>query len=230
VTRSALLLAIVASLGLASCVISPQPSPPLALDGDQIGLTEGIESVTTSIGFHGGPGSVDPAEGVVVVTNLDESSSPSTAPVNADGSFDIAVPGQNGQTFRFQAKNGSTRSTPFDLTVQITGGVTEDTSYRDCLVVKPSDWIDFDGTGDKQSVVVTNACDTSVTYLPPRLRRGRAGFAFSPTKQFTLEPGESSTVTVVAGTGTEIEDVLILQATGDLADERWITLTLPDPK
>src|SRR5690242_17794280 len=86
---------------LASCVVSPQPSPPLevVLDGSRIGLESGTELTTNVVGFEAGPGAVDPAGGVVVITNLDAGDAPSIASVQKDGSFAIAVPGQPGQRF-----------------------------------------------------------------------------------------------------------------------------------
>ncbi|MFT3767122.1 MAG: Kazal-type serine protease inhibitor family protein [Minicystis sp.] len=172
---------------VAGCVVSPQPSPPdLVLQGRLIDLNPGVELAKNVIGFHAGPGAVSPAQGVVIVTNLDASDAPSVAVVQKDGSFDIAVPGQPGQAYRFQAKAGDTRSKPFDLDVAVdSSGVTSDLNTGSgCLVAEPAIWIALDGPGATQDLRVKNTCTGSVTVAAPHLRRGLAGFSFSPAAPF----------------------------------------------
>ena len=138
-TLSSMCLGLLGAIA-AGCVVSPQPSPPdLILDGDRIGFTAGVELVASVTGFEALPGTVDPPEGVVVVTNLDANDAPSFADVQPDGSFVIAVPGVAGQRYRFQAKNANARSQPFDITVGSMGAwfVTA-LDDLDCLVVMPA--------------------------------------------------------------------------------------------
>ncbi len=226
-------LALSALMGLGvGCIVSPQPSPPfeVAFEGDRIGLTGGIELTSNVVGFHAEPGTVDPPEGEVIVTNLDATDSPSVAKVQLDGSFDVAVPGQPGQRFRFQAKVGDARSEPFDLAVDSTGSVVSAvTPTSACLTIAPAAWAAFDGAGDARSLVIKNTCGETASIDTPQLRRGRAGFTFSPTDAIDLADGETATLTVVAGGASELEDVLLLDVAGPAPELRAITLTLPDP-
>lgn len=215
----------------AGCGVSPQPSPPDAiLDGDRIGLTPGVELVASVTGFAAEPGTVSPPRGKVLITNLDGSDAPSTTDVQPDGSFTIAVPGVAGQTYRFQVKDGDTRSQPYDLVVSSSGTTATNVELAPtCLVAKPARWAKLDGPGDALSIVLHNQCDTPVAIATPRLRRGLAGFSFSPTKPLDVAPGELATLTVHAGGAGETEDVLLLDVTAPAASRRAITLTIPDP-
>ncbi len=216
----------------AGCVVSPQPSPPVevTLDGGLIGLRPGVELTSGVIGFEAGPGAVDPPEGVVVITNLDADDAPSMASVQKDGSFAIAVPGQPGQRFRFQAKLGSNRSTTFDIAVDASGQDFDPNAdaATACITLDPESWIALDGAGDAKSIVIRNACSGAVAIDAPHLRRGLAGFSFSPTSPIDLAAGEVATITVHAGDGPEMEDVLLLDVTAPAGARRAITLTVPD--
>lgn len=232
--RLALFLGFLTALATAGagCVVSPQPSPPdLVLDGDRIDLHPGTGLVSTLIDFSGGPGAVHPAEGVVVITNLDTTEAPSFAKVQPDGSFALAVPGQPGQTFRFQAKSGNLRSQPADFVVS-TGGEAIDTAVEGpaCLALDPSRWIALDGASDARSIVIRNQCSGAVSLGAPHLRRGLAGFSFTPTTPLTIAAGDVATLTVKAGAGgAESEDVLLLDVTAPSVTHRALTLTVPDP-
>lgn len=225
------LLAVFVAVAAASCVVSPQPSPPdVILDDDRIGLTPGVEGFASVIGFEAAPGTVKPAQGVVVITNLDADDAPSFAKVEPDGSFAVAVPGQSGQTFRFQAKNGAARSEPVDVAVN-TSGTAIDTATAvapSCLVLDPSGWLALDGAADARSLVIRNDCGVSATIAAPRLRRGLGAFSFSPTTPITVPAGGVATLTVHAGSGAETEDVLILDVKTPAPGRRSITLTVPD--
>jgi hypothetical protein len=215
----------------AGCVVSPQPSPPdLVLDDDRIGLHPSPALVTTVINFEAAPGAVHPAEGVVVVTNLDTTEAPSFAKVQPDGSFAIAVPGQAGQTFRFQAKSGDVRSQPADFVVG-TGGEAIDKAVEGpaCLALDPARWIALGGISAARSIVIHNQCSDAVSLGAPHLRRGLAGFSFTPTTPVTIAAGGVATLTVKAGAGAETEDVLLLDVTAPELSHRAITLTVPDP-
>lgn len=228
--RLALLLGFLAAVA-AGCVVSPQPSPPdLVLDDDRIGLHPGMGLVSKVIDFEGAPGTVHPAEGIVVITNLDTTEAPSFAKVQPDGSFTIAVPGVAGQTFRFQAKNGSVRSQPADFVVN-TGGEAIDTAVEGpaCLAFDPARWIALDGVSDARSIVIRNQCSGAVSLGAPHLRRGLAGFSFTPTTPVTIAAGSVATLTVKAAAGAETEDVLLLDVTAPALSHRAITLTVPDP-
>jgi hypothetical protein len=231
--RLALCLGLLAALATAAagCVVSPQPSPPdLVLDDDRIGLHPGTGLVNTLIDFEASAGAVHPAEGVVVITNLDTTDAPSFAKVEPDGSFALAVPGTPGQTFRFQAKSGAQRSQPFDFVVS-TGGEAIDNAVEatPCLTLDPARWVALDGASDARSIVIRNQCSGAVSLGAPHLRRGLAGFSFTPTTPFTIAAGKVATITVKASAGAEREDVLVLDITAPEPSHRAITLTVPDP-
>jgi hypothetical protein len=223
----ATLLATSVSLAAMGCVVSPQPSPPgPTLEASLVspGLTP--EAAFEGVIVRGAPGTVDPPEGVVVVTNLDASDPPSIAPVAADGSFEIAVPGTVADVLRLQVDVGPARSEPIDLRIDGTVFVEAVPALDDCLVIDPTRWVELDGIGDARSLVLENGCDVPVRFAAPRLRRGLAGFGVTPTAAFELAPGQTTTLSVrAAGADVEREDVLLLEA--DLT-RRAITLTLPD--
>jgi hypothetical protein len=224
---------LVAGIVGASCVVSPQPTPPdSVLVGNLIGLNPGTELAKDVIGFQGAPGAVDPPTGVVVVTDLDATDTPSIATVQPDGSFFIAVPGQPGETFRFQAKNGNARSAPFDVIVGSSGAdITPLAQQPGCLALEPGNWLALDGAGSMRDLVLRNDCSGPLALAAPHLRRGLAGFSFAldvSTPPLTLAAGATATITVQAGDGAEVEDVLYLDATGPTAVRRAVTLTVPD--
>jgi hypothetical protein len=225
VARLGLLLALVGG-----CVVSPQPSPPdIVFDGDLLGLNPGVELVAAVSGFQAAPGTVSPPKGVVVVTNLDDASAPSVAEVQPDGSFAIAVPGFPGQRYRFQAKDGDARSLPFDVRLSSGGDAAARIPPEvDCLVLTPGSWLSLDGPGDVRSIVLTNQCDGAVSIAPPRLRRGLGGFSLTRRSAIQLAPGDVALITVLASTGSEPEDLLLLDVVAPVAASRAITLTVPD--
>ncbi|MBK8940539.1 MAG: hypothetical protein IPM79_23730 [Polyangiaceae bacterium] len=222
------------SLSLASCVVSPQPSPPGEdpdLDGDGIDIVgAGTEDLNELLTFDAAPGSVDPAKGVVIVTNLERSDAPSRVVVRDDGSFSVALAGFPGDTVRFQVDQDGARSQPVDIAVDATGqvvDVVEDAPA--CLAIDPARFVALSGAGDAQSIVVRNECEVAVLIDAPRLRRGRGPFTFSPTGALSLEPGEAGFVTVRAvGAADEREDVLFFDVSAPEPARRAITLTVPE--
>lgn len=225
-------LAVAFTTLVVGCVVSPQPSPPgsdPSLDGDGIGTVELTETLDQSnlLSFEAAPGTVDPAEGVVVVTNLANSDAPSLAAVAADGSFTIALAGFPGDTVRFQVKSGAKRSQPFDIVVgadRVT--LTEPAPLPGCLTIDPARWVALDGEGDARNVLVSNECAFSVQIGAPSLRRGKAGFSFSPTQPVSLNPGQTAFLTVRADVVTdEPEDVLFLDLAGPDVPRQAITIS-----
>jgi len=218
----------------AGCVVSPQPSPPLdepSIDDDGFSVIEtGAEDANMFVSFSAAPGTVDPPEGDVIVTNLDNDDAPSVASVNDDGSFTIALAGLPTDVIRFQVKQ-TLRSQPIDLAIDATAqGITVVEDSPSCFVIEPARYVPLDGAGDARSVVLRNECEDSVRIDAPRLRRGQASFTFSPTDSFTIEPGEVTFITIrVEGSDGEVEDVLFLDVIEPEVTRRAITLTVPDP-
>jgi hypothetical protein len=227
--RSTLCLLAAGAVAL-GCVVSPQPSPPEAqLSGSLIGLAPAESLVAKVIAFEGGPGAVKPPRGEVLVTNLDSADAPSRADVQPDGSFLIGVPGVVGQRFRFQVKDGDTRSQPFDLALDATGTTADAIAVQPaCLTVDPPRWAALDGAGAERALTLHNDCTSAVSLAVPHLRRGLAGFTVFPASALTLAAGEKRALTVRAGDGAEVEDVLLLDVTAPAAAQRAVTLTVPD--
>jgi hypothetical protein len=216
-------------MAIAGCVVSPQPSPPVdspELDGGLVSVGLTPESLLESITIVGAPGAVDPAEGSVVVTNLDRDDAPSVAPVQPDGSFEIVVNGALSEELRLQARTQDARSQPVDLLLDASGTLVSSPVDFACLTIEPALWLELDGQGDARSIVLTNGCAEALTIAAPRLRRGLAGFTFSPTAPIALGAGEATTVTVRAVTTTqEDEDVIFFEIVAPTAGRRAITIT-----
>jgi hypothetical protein len=225
-----------ASLALlaASCVVSPQPIPPAdepELDGDGISVFDNsAEDAIGLISFTAAPETVFPAEGQVIVTNLETGDAPSFVSVASDGSFSVALVGAPTDVIRFQVKQ-AVRSQPVDLRIDATAEsveIVEDTPS--CFVIEPARYAPLEGAGDSVSLVLRNECDANVRIDSPRLRRGQASFTFSPTSSFTIEPGSASFITVQrADSDGEVEDVLLLDVIEPEPTRRAITLSIPDP-
>jgi hypothetical protein len=222
------------SVAITSCVVSPQPSPPdpdPEIFGDGIAVNgAGTEDIADHLVFEAAAGTVVPAEGVVIATNLDTVDSPSTVAVRPDGSFSIALPGVAGDVVRFQVDQDGARSEPVDILVDATGQVADVVEDEPaCLVLEPTRFVPLDGAGDERTIVVSNECVDTVRFDAPRLRRGLGPFTFSPTGTFEVAPGESGFITVRAvGEADENEDVLFLEVLEPVPTRRAITLTVPE--
>ncbi|WP_437736825.1 hypothetical protein [Sorangium sp. So ce1335] len=217
---------------LGGCVVSPQPSPPVhdpILDAGLIVVPETIKVFQDQISLYGEPGAVEPAGGVVVVTNLDSLDAPVLAEVGADGSFLVTVTASEQQVLRMQVKQGERRSAPTDLLLAGSpiSGTHRTLDHLPCLEIDT--WVSFEGGAGARDVLVRNTCDEDVAIEAPRLRRGAAPFSVSPAAAFVVPAGGTGLVTVRAdGGGVEREDVLFLDVTSPEPGRRALTLTLPD--
>ncbi|KYF53130.1 hypothetical protein BE08_12545 [Sorangium cellulosum] len=214
------------------CVVSPQPSPPVhdpILDAGLVGVPEGIKVFHDQISLQGQPGAVEPAGGVVVVTNLDSLDAPVLAEVGADGGFLVTMTASEGQVLRIQVKQEERRSAPLDLLLAGSpiSGTNRTLDHLPCLEIDT--WVSFEGGAGARDVGVRNTCDEDVAIDAPRLRRGAAPFSVSPAAPFVVPAGGEAVVTVRAdGGGVEREDVLFLDVTSPEPGRRALTLTLPD--
>ncbi|WP_437310204.1 hypothetical protein [Sorangium sp. So ce388] len=220
------------SVLLGGCVVSPQPSPPVRdpiLDGGLIGVNGDFSILKNQISLEGMPGAVDPAEGLIVVTNLDTTDAPVLGEVNEDGSFLITLNASTENVLRLQVKQDERRSTPVDLLLAASpAGSTERVlDLLPCLELEPEVWVALEGGA--RDIVVRNTCADDVSIEAPRLRREGGPFSVSPAAAFVVPAGESTLVTVRAdGGGVEREDVLFLDITAPEPARRALTLTLPD--
>ncbi|WP_437290521.1 hypothetical protein [Sorangium sp. So ce406] len=216
---------------LGGCVVSPQPSPPVHepfLDGGLVGVPESFVQ-QDQISIQGQPGAVEPAEGVVLVTNLDSLDAPVLAEVADDGSFLVTLTASEEQVLRLQAKQGERRSAPVDVVLAGSpiSGTHRALDHLPCLEIDT--WVSFEGGAGARDVVVRNTCAEDVAIEAPRLRRGAAPFSVSPAAAFVVPAGETGLVTVRAdGGGVEREDVLFLDVTSPEPGRRALTLTLSD--
>ncbi len=225
--------AIAISLALTSCVVSPQPSPPDPepdLDGGGIGVLDpGTEDIGYLLTFEAAPGTVDPARGTVIVTNLDLDDAPSRVAVRSDGSFTIALAGLPGDTVRFQVDQDGNRSEPADVEVDATGQVgtlVEDAPA--CLTFAPARYLPLAASA-AHSIVIRNDCSETVSLGAPRLRRGLGPFTFSPTAPIQIAAGDVAFITVrSSGEADEHEDVLLVDVLAPVIARRAVTLTVPD--
>ncbi|WP_437562079.1 hypothetical protein [Sorangium sp. So ce542] len=225
--RGAVVSALLAVL-LGGCVVSPQPSPPV-LDGALVGVKDEPMVLVDQIALEGKPGAITPAEGVIVVTNLDTLDAPVVADVNPDGSFIATVMARTEHVLRMQVKQGELRSEPADLRLAGPSSTEKTLDHLPCLELTPGAWVTFEADGGARDVVVRNGCAEGVSIEAPRLRRGAAPFSVSPEAPFVVPPGGSTVVTVRAdGDGDEREDVLFLDVTAPEPGRRALTLTLPD--
>ncbi|KYF81461.1 hypothetical protein BE11_36600 [Sorangium cellulosum] len=216
---------------LGGCVVSPQPSPPVhepILDGGLVGVPESFVQ-QDQVSLQGKPGAVEPAGGVVLVTNLDSLDAPVLAEVADDGSFTVTLTASEDHVVRIQAKQGERRSAPLDVVLAGSpiSGTHRVLDHLPCLEIDT--WVSFEGGAGARDVAVRNTCAEDVAIEAPRLRRGAAPFSVSPAAAFVVPAGETGLVTVRAdGGGVEREDVLFLDVTSPEPGRRALTLTLPD--
>ncbi|WP_437626099.1 hypothetical protein [Sorangium sp. So ce1151] len=217
---------------LGGCVVSPQPSPPVLdpiVDGELVGVSGEFGILRNQISVEGRPGAVAPAEGLIVVTNLDTTDAPVLGEVNEDGSFFVTVTASTENILRVQVKQDQRRSRPVDLLLAASpaGSTLRILDHLPCLEMEPDAWVTVEGGA--RDVVIRNTCADDVSIEAPRLRREGGPFSVSPAAAFVVPSGESTLVTVrVDGGGAEREDVLFLDVTAPEPGRRALTLTLPD--
>ena len=210
---------------LVGCAVSPQPTPP-NLDPQRIMGTGGPEAVSQPT-VLGAAGSVDPAEGAVVLTNLDRDVAPVAEPVRADGSFIVTVPGAITDELRVQVRSGDVRSEPLDI-VSIDGEVYMEAErpLAGCFTVDPPWELDFGvvrGT-ERRAIELRNDCPDRVE-VSPRFRMGSTAFSLEgmPTG---VDAGARVEVTIVANApaGAIDEETLLIEVSAPMEDRRPITL------
>lgn len=176
---------------------------------------------------NGAIGAVDPAEGAVVLTNLDRDAAPVAEPVRADGSFVVTIAGAITDELRLQVRSGDVRSEPLDV-VSIDGEtyMEADRPLAGCFTADPAYELDFGvvrGTA-RRRVTLRNDCPDRVE-MTPRFRMGSTAFTLEgmPT---ALDAGERAEVTIVASVpdGAIDEETLLIEVTAPMTDRRAITL------
>lgn len=207
------------------CTVGPQPVPP-SFDPQVLVVAdtpaEAVQDAVTMRALVGAPGTVDPAEGVIVATPLDGAGPILVEPVRPDGSFELNV---TANELRLQARNGELRSEPID--VAIAGSELRVLAPRhECLSVTPALESDFGavrvGEAGELTLEVRNDCDFEVG-LGTRFREGGL-FEITSSISETLPPGASLSLQLRAIPTAEgaFEDTLFVDINPD--DRRVLTL------
>lgn len=211
------------------CGISPKPEPPSAeptlpvIDPVQIVSQEPTDGPPEPT-IVGGPGAVEPPDGIVRATNLDDTGDPLDAVIQADGSFALWLDLFAGDEIRLQVITDAVRSEPFDfVVVSGKGALPAPRPLADCLILAPAAQIDI--TKSLQ-VVVTNRCPFDVSVNAPLVRRPASGWIAGAGALWPslLAPAAKVTIAMQAPAGVDdAEEVIFIEAVGPQTDRRPIT-------
>ncbi len=218
---------------LGGCVVSPQPSPPVhepILDTGLVGVSGDPMVLRQQVFLKGEPGAVEPAEGVVLVTNLDSADAPVVAEIKADGSFVAAVDASTDQVLRIQVKQGERRSEPVDL--QLTGTPIDATRTMAGAPALPLRSSPRRGSRSGPAKATWSSAIRAPRTWPSARRacaaaQGRSGSA-RRRRSWCRRASPPSSRCARDGEGVEREDVLFLEVTAPEPGRRAVTLTLPD--
>lgn len=209
----------------------PEEQEPPELEEDRLhGMPDvGLGAMTVTVwGISGETGAVDPAEGTVVVTNLDNAEPPVRTDVRDDGTFSLEAAGEDGDVFRIEAIVEGVRSDPVDRRAN-----EEDRELQpvmrplaDCFVTDPKARLAFTGDARDAQVAIDNGCDERLELETPRLRTDRSDFAVEPTEAFELAPDATANVEVRLQEELSEGDhaILFIEVTSPQRDRRPVTL------
>lgn len=223
------LVCCLALLGSWGCIASPQPSPP-NLSPEGISRRSNHTDVMDGIVVFGQPGTVEPAEGVVVVTNLDQPFDPAVEPVLVDGGFMVLTEGLITDEYRIQVRSGGARTVPLDVVGNLDDATLAPAPrpLADCLQLMPAYELEFGevrvGERVEETVVIRNECAQNVELLEPRFRESDT--PFTAGNAGTIAPGEAREIVVAAVPTTpgSFEATLFVEATSPESDRRPLTL------
>lgn len=211
---------------LAGCGVDPLPEPP-SLVGDLLGQAcgacDGQGKVT------GRPGSVTGADRIWVV-NLDGQEPPVTAPVAADGSFELFVSAMEGDEIRLQARRDELRSEPRDAVMVTSGALgAAPRPLSSCFVVAPELAFTDTTVGDAapKALRLQHTCAAPLQIDAVTLRAPSADFTVTaPAVPLVLAPGAFADVSVdfaPSAVGLR-EEVLLIEVAQPEVDRRPVTL------
>jgi hypothetical protein len=199
---------IVLGIGLAStalgCGVSPQPEPPSArpkLDADSV-LFDPKTIIVDAVAFIGEPGAVVPAEGDVVVINLDSTGPPVVRPVESDGSFQLVIAGKPDDEYRFQIRSPKGRSQPIDLVGDVSGALLGPVPHplADCLTLTPALELEFASVKVastlERTIVIRNDCASPLSFAASSFRTSIPAFVQVVAAPGSLAPGAQASVTL----------------------------------
>jgi hypothetical protein len=211
--------------------VSPKPEPPVTVPKPP--TFEAVPRVQTlddtEVGIIADPLTVDPPDGVVRAYNLETADPAREAPIQADGSFQLVLPGRLGDELRLELLLDSIGSAPKDWVVTEPGSPLAEVEppLGDCFVVTPSTL--FIRRGATEFVTVEDTCDLGIQLDAPRPRGTFGAFAVGDGQSWplTLEVGHAVKLDVVVSDG-EVDDeaIYFVEASAPESDRRAVTLRI----
>jgi hypothetical protein len=207
------------------------PEPPAEqLDFAKIGGPE-VQPAMNVITAIGQPGAGPPGH-VLRVTNLDDVQAPSDVVIADDGSFEISVPGENGDELRFHTRDGRERDEPIDVIWNYGFTLSE---RIDCVTLTPPlqrDYglVEVGGTPVINTVVLRNECAETVQVTAVRFRTAAGDYSFeasNPVPPVDVVPDDTRAWYVVfspAQIGDSESIVFVEVTTPEGADRYPITV------
>ena len=202
-------------LTLVGCVVTESGNPPLK----PVVTTDSVMGMTgfvmTDFEFSG---TVMPAEGTVLVTNLNTDEASVSETVKPDGTYSITVPGSVDDVFRSEVVGSETRSLPVDKQVILDGSayllVAPAQQFASCLSVPT-----LVEVSKGESLIIKNACSEAITFGAPSIRSGSASLISMDA--FSVEAGSEVIVDVTVAMD---ESALLLFHTTGNQDRRAVTV------
>lgn len=179
----------------------------------------------------GGPGAVDPAEGIVRAYDLDDTSPPVDSPVSGDGGFEVDLAVEPGDRVRLEVIGQAGESGPRDLVLRELDAPLEPwiEPLGDCLSFNPGYllWVGSDGQGE---LVVEGSCNGIELSTPsPRSKRDRIRIGADQDWPLSLEKGAPLSLRIEVLEGEPGDEYLFfLEATAPESDRRAVTVRVVD--
>ncbi|MBN1774287.1 MAG: hypothetical protein JXB32_23710 [Deltaproteobacteria bacterium] len=210
-------------LGVA-CLGTPQPDPPNIDPSRVFGYgTLGPPTVLIT----GEPGAVTPAEATLRIYDLDLEEPAVDVVPRSDGSFEVEVPGAQGDELRLQVTLDEERGTPIDVLIATDRVELASRPLADCLTTSPALEAPVPA-GGRATIRLVNGCAQPVAVSRIAVRRPAAPFgAVSPAAPVELPAGGELPIVVEhpAGVDDLAEEILLVEISGPLPDRRPVTLS-----
>jgi hypothetical protein len=222
----------------AACSVSPKPEPPITtgkpptLDDSLVSCRapDGGTAAEGAVLIVGGPGSVDPGQGVVRAFNLEGTAPPVDVDVADDGSFEFELGAEPGDEVRLEVIGVEASSGPSDLTIVELGAALESVEppLSGCLEVTTGAlmWLAPEQQGEVQ---VVDYCGRDIELARPRLRSDRDHLEVGGALGWplTLEKNEPIRFQVQATEGEPGDEcVFFVEATAPEIDRRAVSVRL----
>lgn len=226
-----------------ACGVSPRPEPPVTLpppptlDESRLsyrvpGDGEAPEAHVVIVGSADAVNTADCAEApgcVVRAFNLDDTSPPVDAAVADDGSFELELGAEEGNTVRLEGIGPTAASGPEDLTLGRDGSLESlDAPLGDCLELNPRGlmWLERQAEGKLE---VANSCERAIELVEPRARSSRDRLELGQDQSWplTLEVNGLISIRIEATDGEPGDEyVFFVEATAPEKDRRAVSVRL----